>query len=372
MTARKRFDVTFYSPWIGGLLRPGSASASGGAETQILALARGLVRRGHSVCMVVRDTEDGLPASFDGIEIRAIASPKGRGVWKLWWGLHVATALARSRSSAMVQSAAGVETLIVGAISRLYGRRFVYRSANVVDFDFGRLDRNRLRVAAYHLGIRLAQVLVVQTSEQVSLARQRFRRQPVLIKSVAETAAGPPGKSREAFLWIGRLAAYKRPDELLALAAALPRMPFRVVAVPGELDEASLRAEAGRLPNVEWLGPRARTELLELIGSAVAVVNTAEYEGMPNIFLEGWARGVPALSLHHDPDGVIESEGIGLFAAGDRERLAAQAASLWSEEEGARASLARRCVDYVEREHGLDRALDGWEMALGLPSRSRL
>jgi hypothetical protein len=366
LTSRKRFDVTFYAPWTGGLLRPGTARPPGGAETQMVTLARGLVRRGHSVCMVVRDTDDGLPDSVDGIEIRPIPSAGGGYFRKLRWARAMVTTLARSRSSVMVQSAAGVETLIVGAIARLHGRRFVYRSANVVDFDYGRLEHNRLRVALFHLGVRLAQVLVVQTAEQAQLCRQRFRREPVLIKSLADAATVPRGEAREAFLWIGRLAAYKRPGELLDLAGALPQVRFWIVAVPGELDERVLRAEADRLPNVEWLGSKPRNELLELIGSAIAVVNTAEYEGMPNIFLEAWARGVPALSLHHDPDGVIEREGVGLFARGDRERFAEQAASLWSTEEAGRRALAQRCIDYVEREHGLDHVLDGWEVALGL------
>jgi hypothetical protein len=65
------------------------------------------------------------------------------------------------------------------------------------------------------------------------------------------------------------------------------------------------------VPNIQLLEPLPRTELMRLIDSAVAMVNTADYEGMPNIFLESWARGVPALSLLHDPDGVIERESLG-------------------------------------------------------------
>ena len=57
------------------------------------------------------------------------------------------------------------------------------------------------------------------------------------------------------------------------------------------------------------LGPQPYGETMELIGRAVAVVNTSTFEGMPNVFLESWMRGVPVLSLQVDPDGIISHNG---------------------------------------------------------------
>ena len=45
---------------------------------------------------------------------------------------------------------------------------------------------------------------------------------------------------------------------------------------------------------------------------AVAAVNTSEFEGMPNVLLEAWSRGVPALVLHYDPGGVVRAHRLGL------------------------------------------------------------
>jgi glycosyltransferase involved in cell wall biosynthesis len=95
------------------------------------------------------------------------------------------------------------------------------------------------------------------------------------------------------------------------------------------------------------------------------MVNTAHYEGMPNVFLEAWARGVPALALHHDPDGVIVREGIGAFAAGDPARFAEQASALWSARRDF-ADVAARCQRYVGREHGPESVAGAWAAALGL------
>jgi glycosyltransferase involved in cell wall biosynthesis len=92
------------------------------------------------------------------------------------------------------------------------------------------------------------------------------------------------------------------------------------------------------------------------------MVNTADLEGMPNVFLEGWARGVPALALSHDPD-VVELEGLGGFAHGSPERLAELAREMW-EGRSDQAELARRCRAYVERRHDVEAVADRWMRVL--------
>ena len=139
-----------------------------------------------------------------------------------------------------------------------------------------------------------------------------------------------------------------------------------------ELAEA-VRREASAIPNLELLPSRPRDRALELLDEAVAVVSTSDYEGMPNVFLEGWARGVPALALRHDPDSVIARYGLGAFAGGDPGQLTELARTLWARREDQR-DVAVRCRDYVLGEHSLQRAVDAWEaivIAVGTTSGAR-
>ena len=96
------------------------------------------------------------------------------------------------------------------------------------------------------------------------------------------------------------------------------------------------------------------------------MVSTSLSEGMPNVFLEGWSRGVPALALAHDPDGVIERERVWAASpAAPTARMAGLARELW-EGRGERAELAARCRGYVEREHAPASVADRWQALLGL------
>lgn len=367
----KTADVTFFAPWIGPLLAAQPGASAGGAETQMLMLARGLAARGLRPALVVFAREGvETPQRLDGIEVVEVRLPRSsfsglRLLDRVW---TVCTTFWQLRSPVLVQRIAGPETGLLALLSRLARRRFVYSSANVVDFDFARLRPGKARVWLFHLGVRLAHAIVVQTPEQVDLCRRRFGREPVMIKSVAEPAA-PRSRQPEAFLWVGRTDWYKRPEAYLELARALPQARFRMVAMPmneeGAFRADDLAEEARTIPNFELLPARPRAELMRLIEEAVAVVNTADYEGMPNVFLEGWSRGVPALALTHDPDGVIAREGLGGYAEGSPGRLAELAAEMWENRDD-QAALIGRCRDYVLREHSVDAVIDRWLDALGV------
>jgi glycosyltransferase involved in cell wall biosynthesis len=216
----------------------------------------------------------------------------------------------------------------------------------------------------------MADAIVVQTPEQVGLCRGRFGREPIMIRSLVEEPEEDEAEP-EAFLWAAKAAWYKNPLAYVALARAVPEARFRMVPVPSEKDSPELMRElesaAAGLENLDVLPPRPRAELLRLTQRAVAVVNTSDFEGMPNTLLEGWVRGVPALSLAHDPDGVIEREALGGFAHGSQERLAQLARELWTER-SRRALLAERCRAYVRREHGVDAIAGQWIEALAIGS----
>jgi glycosyltransferase involved in cell wall biosynthesis len=223
--------------------------------------------------------------------------------------------------------------------------------------------------ALYYLGLRLADVIVVQTEEQVRLCQATFGKRPELIHSLAPVI-GQQQEEPEAFLWVGRLVSYKEPLAYVELARACPEARFWMVGVPSpnprEEAFATVVADAAKsVPNLELLEPRPHAEIGRLMDRAVASVNTATFEGMPNVLLEAWARGVPALVLHHDPGEVVSTYGLGGFANGSPAKLAELARALWNERYD-RDELAQRCLSYIERQHSPEAAASRWAEALGL------
>jgi hypothetical protein len=79
---------------------------------------------------------------------------------------------------------------------------------------------------------------------------------------------------------------------------------------------------------------------------------------MPNTWLEGWARGIPALTLSFDPDGRIAEHDLGVAAGGDWEAFVAGARRLWGAR-GNRDGHSEALRAYVGSEHG-ERVGDAW------------
>jgi glycosyltransferase involved in cell wall biosynthesis len=361
---RPSVDVLFYAPYVSELLRPGGSVPSGGAETQIVLIAKLLAGAGMRVAIVAYEQPQGLPAEVAGVLIvaRPVRRRGGPLSRKLREVATLCAALGRVDAAVIVQRAMGIETSIVALYARATRRRFVYSSASITDFAPERL-LERLSVALHSSGVLLAHAIVVQTEEQRALCKQRFRRNGIVIRSVAESAPLTDQPAR-AFLWIGRTAFYKQPLVYIELARALPEVQFEMVAVAdpspdGQSLYARVQEAAQRLSNLKLVAPRPRAQLAPLMAQAVAIVNTSQFEGMPNTLLEGWAHGVPALVFEHDPDGLVSRNALGGFAAGSPALLAELAGQMWRERHD-RVDLAERCRAYVRREHAPARIAEQW------------
>jgi glycosyltransferase involved in cell wall biosynthesis len=355
-------DLAIYIPFAHRVFQSVPAATVGGAEWQMRLLTDQLTARGRTVAPIVYPV-DGAVATQPGLAVvqRGRRSPatgaRGAGaeiraVWNAMAAADARVYVFRACSPALAAGA---------LFAQRHGRRLVFSSANDFDFTFETLQGAELR--AYRFGTQRADAIVVQSQTQASLAREAFPGVPRLeeIPSFAEPAP-PQDREPEAFLWMGRAAGYKQPLSYVKLARTLPEVPFWMVLLTSHQDEElerRVREEAAALPNLELLEPRPHAEAMELVDRCSAIVSTSRFEGMPNVFLEAWARGIPVLSLQFDPDGRIASQGLGTAAAGSWPEFVAAARALWDARLD-RAELSARVRDYIEDRHSLAAVADRW------------
>jgi glycosyltransferase involved in cell wall biosynthesis len=382
-----RNDIAIYSPFASPLYEDGASrpaerrGKAGGAELQATFLARQLARRGLRVAHIVYPLRAAASRELPSLEVverrpRRVTRRRSRIVLafvklvdaaRIWSALKAADARLYLFRTGLSGSIAGFAT---GALfCLLHRRRLAFAASNDLDFIFNRDDRPRLIEVLYRLGLRQARCVVVQTRRQEELAARALDSSKLAsIPSFAEPAAARDcSADHEAFLWAGRLVAYKLPIRYLELARSVPEARFRMIlAETGETREglaAEFNEAAAQVLNLQLEPRQSRERVLELIGRSVAVVVTSRHEGMPNLFLEAWARGVPVLSLHFDPDGRIAEEGLGICAAGSWPRFVSAARQLWSDD-ALRRDLGERGRDYVRRVHSLDVVADRWDRVL--------
>ena len=205
----RRYDVAFYVPRIGPLLVRESIAPAGGAETQILLLARALAGRGVKVCLTVFDLPGiAIPHSVAGVAVCVRPSYRARQrLGRLREVISIRGAIAKADAEVVVTRMESPEVGIAGVFSKLFGRRFVYSSASLSDFvpdkqrrlapevDLSRLSRKGSDWKLFQLGIRLADAVVVQTEEQARLYKARPAGRPCL--SGASQSRHPSAKASQ-------------------------------------------------------------------------------------------------------------------------------------------------------------------------------
>ena len=82
-------------------------------------------------------------------------------------------------------------------------------------------------------------------------------------------------------------------------------------------------------------------------------MNTSEFEGFPNTFIQAGQGGATILSLLVDPDELLSVHQAGLCAAGDWETFLEDAREL-HEDEATRSELQRRAQAFVGEWHDND------------------
>jgi glycosyltransferase involved in cell wall biosynthesis len=337
----------------------------GGAERQMRLLAQALAERGHRVAHIVYPPREPVELSYP-LELvprgpYAGSSPvigpllEIRTIWR---------ALRAADARVVIVRTASPVVGIAAVYCRLTGSRLIFSSSNVSDFTLERMS-GRVGRALYRLGLRLADAIVVQSDEQAALAKQVLGslRRVQRIPSFAEPApTSHDVRVGDAFVWFGRLVSYKQPISYVELARAIPEARFIMIPVntdPSLRELREVQTAAGDVSNLELLDPLPHAELGMLIESAVAVVNTSVLEGMPNAFLEAWARGVPVLTLQFDPDGVVEREELGFSAQGSWDRFVERARELWDGRSD-RDGLAQRLRAYVGETHSMEAVGAKW------------
>ena len=343
-------------------------------------LAKALVRRGFRVSMICFDygqpdlaVVDGVTvfkchAPIQGLPVIRFFHPRLTGMW---------SALGRVDADIYYQRAAGAWTGVTAAFAGRHGRRFVYAAAH--DLDLARDQTWKLfdRRAGwrdrqlFQLGVKLADDVIAQHDGQVRDCERWYGRSASLVPSCYALPQGHRADSKGVVLWVSTLRDWKRPELFLELASRLPHVRFRMVGgagseAGGDALFAHIRAAAARLPNLEFVGFVPFGEIDAHFNAARVFVNTSDYEGFPNTFLQSWSRWIPTVSFFNTGSTLNGKPVVNVAAnmdemAGAVGRLM-QDDILWYE-------TGRRVRECYETYHTPDAALNAYERVFARVSR---
>ena len=289
-------------------------SKYGGAEVQAAFVARALSEQGVDVQLVVADLPGSarIPYPTESAFRAADGLPMLRFFHPRMTGIH--DALKRADADIYYQRNAGMVTGLTAHHARAHGRRFVYGAGSDTDFSFRHVLINGFRDRVmFTYGVRRAHGIVAQNGAQLAAAKHSLPVPVVTIPNgvlpVDNATAHPDGP----VLWAGGLRPVKRPDRFIELARRFPAREFVIVGGSTTTETgyaAAAEQEARTVPNIRLTGWLPHSDVIREIARASVIVNTSEFEGFPNVYLEAWNHGVPVVSFN-DVDGLLAREKLG-------------------------------------------------------------
>jgi len=336
----------------------------GGAEVQQSILARLLASAGYPVSMICFDygqprrvVMDGVTliathGMNDGIPVLRFIHPRITRMWQ---------AMAQVNADIYYQRSAAMLTAVVAAFCRHHGKRSIYAGASDSDFVPGQqMIRFRRDRWLFEQGLAAVDTVLVQNQKQQQDCLQHYGRESTLIPSCY--ALQDPERLREGdvVLWVSTLRPTKRPELFLEMARRLSHLHFVMIGGPaasdpgGEARYATTREEAARIPNMEFKGFLPLAQVEPWFDRARVVVNTSYFEGMPNVFLQAWARGVPTLAFS---DTGSRLDGAPVYPVVNQVDEAVREIERLFPDGPYREQASARCREYFTRTHGTDHVL---------------
>ena len=345
----------------------------GGAERQVVLLAKGLAKRGWRVSVVALSGTGGLAAveltaagvNFLSLEMRkGLADPRGWIRFNRWVSSeqpvvvhahlpHAAWFVRWSRLAAPVRVV--IDTIHTSAIGTS-GRKFGYRRSNWLPDQVTAVSG---AVADAYLSARMVSqngLTVLPNGVDV----EKWKPDPVLRRALRRELG-----LKDEFLWFaaGRLEPVKDYPALLRAMAKIT-VPARLVIAGGGPLEAQLRhlsSELGLSDKVHFLG--FEPDVRRWMRGADGFVLSSRWEGLPMGLLEAAACALPAVVTNVAGSWEIVVHGYtGLLAAPENvTALAAAMNHLMQTPQRERNAMGERAQQLVNERYGLEQVLGRWE-----------
>ncbi len=170
-------------------------------------------------------------------------------------------------------------------------------------------------------------------------------------------------------LFVGRLTAQKRPQDLVSAVSALPR-PLKDRVVLDLVGDGELKSELHEQiqtlnGNVEMQLHGYQSNVDQWMSAADLLVLPSAWEGLPNVVLEAMAHGLPVVAT--DVDGVseiVEDGTTGWLVPAGHVRAMSETIERVAADDELRHEVARRAFAAVQQRFCWDAAIQAWKELL--------
>lgn len=346
--------IVFLSRYIYNYFHSGETREFGGVS-RIYRLVTRLSRFGdYRIVCYVGDYGQAPVENRQGIQLVKTDVGKKRYFYR------VVHRLITERPDLVVEFYASPQVFLLGVLKKICRQRFVFFSGSDIDVNGGyRYMTNFLFYMLYAWGLKQADQVVCQTRDQAHALKRTYGIEGVTVLSpyVDITPAQPCEK--KTVLWVGRAAEYKRPDLFIRLARDIPEEKFLMICNPsphGRQMQDMIDREGHGLKNLEVVEAVPFDRIRTIYAGAKLLINTSDFEGFPNTFIEAALEKTPVVSLNVDPNAMLSKYGCGVFCRHSYRKMVDEVKNL-SGNDVLRRTMGENAAGYARQNHDLSGAV---------------
>ena len=350
-------------------------NTAGGAELQMIILAKEFANRSHEVSLVTFEKSEDSFEIINGIKVFNPFNNYGKGLTYLYpQNLYkLFKVLNKINADIYIQRATTPLTGLLAFFAKLKNKLFLYSvsSNECVSINLSIKGVRDLKKLIYKFGIKNCDCVICQTKDQQDLLKQTIGKQSEIIKNMyipPKLEFNKKNPSTLKVLWVGRIIKEKRPELFLKLAKHLPNINFCMIAcLVGSSASAikyynNINVAASKINNLDFIGFVPHKEIDRYYAESSLFINTSYVEGFPNTFLEAWGNFCPVISLDFDPDEIICKFKLGLHSRTFEQMIEDIKTMLKNDK--LRKEMGNNSREYVEKEHNLNKIINEYEILM--------
>ncbi|MGI6123761.1 MAG: glycosyltransferase family 4 protein [Acetivibrionales bacterium] len=344
------------------------SETTGGSEVELFKLAGYLARFSNiKVDFIVGDYDQNdveIVNNVRLIKVKYMNLDKYRKpIHKILRYLHLFKVLLKQRSQIyLTKTASELLGWLVFFQKFLKGKKVVFRLGSDKDTDLEFWKGNKKLYTLYKFGLKHCDKVYVQSSNQKNLLESGYGIESHLVKNVFDIFNSNSEVKKEYILWISRCEPLKRPELFIDLAKRVPEEKFLIImphARKGDslLDEKidkminDVKKAAKELKNFKYIESVPFNEIQAYYNAAKLFVNTSEYEGFPNSFIQSCIGKTGILSYRVNPDEFLTQYGAGYLCDDDPEKAAEYIRNLNSKKI---KEIGNKAYSYVVMNHDVE------------------
>jgi glycosyltransferase involved in cell wall biosynthesis len=286
-------------------------ATDGGAEVQLKVLGEAFLKQGCDIHFIVGDYGQPEKEIVDEATIHKIPFRYRGGsnfyIFETWFELL--KKLFKLQPDILLIKFPRDLLLPLGFFCKIMRKKtiFIGQIDNDVNPDYLKKE-NLFSYYIFRIGLKLTNLIVAQNRNQQQGFMQHYHRKSIMIANLLTLPLSKKQTEKSFILWVGNTLPKKRPELFIQLARIFPKYRFKMILAPtGSVpDDATIKKKAEEIDNLDYIGYVPFAEISEYFKGACLLVNTSEKEGFPNTFLQSWQYETPVVSLHVDPDKIIE------------------------------------------------------------------